>query len=80
MKKPLESRFPDENPNFSSFSLQNNHPCPESGSEKHFHASKMLAIDSHHKITPIGVVFREKFWPKIHVKNPGTFINNPIDK
>jgi hypothetical protein len=32
-------------------------PFPESGSGKHFHAARMRAIDSPHKITPIGIKF-----------------------
>jgi hypothetical protein len=33
----------------------------------------MGAIDSLHKVTPIGVVFRKKFRSKIHVKSLITF-------
>jgi hypothetical protein len=33
---------------------------PESGSGERFYASGMHAIDSPHKITPIGVKFRKK--------------------
>ena len=42
-------------------------PFPESGSRKHFHASGMHAIDSPHKITPIGIIFRKNFLKKIHL-------------
>jgi hypothetical protein len=31
---------------------------PESGSEKHFHGSRMRAKDSPHKITPMTMIFK----------------------
>ena len=40
-------------------SIQNTH-FPESGSEKHFQASEMRAIDSPHKITPRKMILRQE--------------------
>jgi hypothetical protein len=48
-RKTLDSRFPDEDPNVGSFSLQYTHSFPESGSEKHFHGSAMRAINSSYR-------------------------------
>jgi hypothetical protein len=51
---------------------------PESGSGKHFQGSGMRAIDSPHKITPRGVIFRTIYFrvPKNH-KNP-LFLAHPV--
>jgi hypothetical protein len=51
---------------------------PESGSGKHFQGSGMHAIDSPHKITPRGVIFRTIRFriPKNH-KNP-LFLAHPV--
>src|SRR5689334_4030591 len=63
-RKTPKKKFFGENSNLLHFRFNTPTTFPESG--KRFHASGMHAIDSPHKITPIGVVFRKYFLVQIH--------------
>ena len=62
LEKPKNRRFSHKNPKMFDFRFNTPTTFPESRSRKHFHASRMRAIDSPHKIRGNKVIFRKKLF------------------